>query len=136
MANTISAAPVGPHQFFTGMVNDTVVGATITVVCVGPTALGRPLGGQTIGVALVTTPVTGDASIGYTGDAATSISAVQPVSGNPAPIAVFTAYGDQPLPTTRTMPCGGTVTIAFVPSPDTGGRAAVITARIHALFVL
>jgi hypothetical protein len=101
--------------------------------CFGPVTLnqtGHPLAGQTIGVKLAPTPVTGPVSAyGYTGDTATSIVAAQPNAATNAPIATFKFYGDQALSTSLTFPCYGTAAIAFAPSPNSGGRAFTLTVR-------
>jgi hypothetical protein len=124
---------VGPHQLFQGMVNDQASDATIQMGCFGPVTMGQtghPLAGQTIGVKLAATPVTGPASAyGYTGDTATSIAAAQPTAAANAPIATFTFYADQALSTSLTFPCYGTAAITFAPSPNAGGQAFTLTVR-------
>ena len=136
-SSAASAAPaeppiiaVGPQQYFVGQVNGLSSGATIKVICAGPAATGYPADGQTIGVALVTPPFPGPISaLGYTGDAATSITATQTASASAAPIATFTWYANQTLSTKLQLPCSGTGTITFAPAPDKGGRAAMVTVQ-------
>jgi len=127
---------VGPHQYFTAQVNHKSADATITMICPGPVATGHPASGQTIGVVLVSGPVIGSGtSVGYTGDAANSINATRPDSTSTTPIAVFTYYTDQPLSTKLTLPCSGTGTIVFLPSPNVAGRGATVTVQFVSITV-
>ncbi|MBO0867442.1 MAG: hypothetical protein J2P15_02660 [Micromonosporaceae bacterium] len=122
--------PIGPHQFFSGLVNGVATESTIKVVCIGPGSVinGHPVAGQTIGVALLAQPApTGS---GYTGDAAKSIDASEPVSDTAAPIAVFSVYENQPLSTSLVLPCDGTITIVFNPAPNVGGRSSSVLVHL------
>lgn len=119
---------VGPDQYFSGLVNDRAVNATIRMACPGPAGgFGHPVAGQTIGVTRIFPPIIGPVdTIGYTGATANSILAQQLASSTTAPIATFTFYADQALSTKVLLPCGGTGTILFVPAPNSGGRAASV----------
>jgi hypothetical protein len=122
---------IAPHQFFSGQVNGTSDEATVTVICVGPSATGHPQAGQTIGVVQVPVP-SPIAAAGYTGDAATSIAAGRPdLPATTAAIAVFTVYETQALSTKITLPCGGTVTIVFMPSPNVNGRGSSVLVHLR-----
>jgi hypothetical protein len=62
--------PIGPDQYFSGLVNGSTDEATIEVLCLGPVlpgATGHPLSGQSVSVNHVA-PGKG-ADIGYTGTA-------------------------------------------------------------------
>jgi len=124
---------VQPHQYFSAQINGKAGESTITVICVGPSATGHPAAGQTIGVSLVSiTPGPVD-TLGYTGDAANSIAAGRLDSASAAPIAVFTVYETQALSTKVTLPCGGTVSIAFMPSPNVNGRASTVLVHLRSI---
>jgi hypothetical protein len=120
--------PIGPDQYFSGLVNGKTANATIRMACFGPVGgTGHPLTGQTIGVTRVFPPVVGPVdSVGYTGKTANSIVARQADSSTATAIATFTVYETQPLSTKVFLPCGGTGTILFVPAPNSGGRPAAV----------
>jgi hypothetical protein len=128
LALTIGSAsaqvPVGPNQSFSGVVNGSTANATVYVVCPGPThpgQLGRPfadkwqviLGGR-----------------GFTGSAGNRIVAtISPPAT--AASSTFTAYGvPQAFPATLLLPCSGTGTAVFTPTPTSStARAAIVTVR-------
>jgi hypothetical protein len=128
--------PVGPNQSFVGLVNDQTANATVQVLCPGgPLRIGErghPLPGQTVGVA---SPSASAMSLGFTGTLAHSIVAaftptttVSAISG-----VTFTAYGDQPIPTTLLLPCYGTAAVLFVPRPTSRtARSARVTVTYEA----
>lgn len=71
----VEATPVGPNQFFTGLVNNVAGSATIRVTCSGtvhPGQTGHPVAGQTVQVQPAAGPTSAD--VGFTGSAGTSIS--------------------------------------------------------------
>jgi hypothetical protein len=118
---------VGPSQYFTGVVNgtdgNTVTPIPIRVVCHGSGPTGHPAKGQTLAVHQLfpPSPVPGG-SLGYTGnDSEIGVFfTTPPPAGDQARrvggSTVFTRY-DKPkrLPTSVTVPCGGTKTIWFAP---------------------
>lgn len=120
-AAVVDPAPIGPKQFFTGLVNDQASQAIIEMGCFGPSfpgQMGHPLSGQTVKVLPATGSATGD--VGFTGDAGTSIAVDFPTPlANPVgtPV-VLTDYAvPAKIPTTLTLPCGGTGMVAFRPVP-------------------
>ena len=121
------AGPVGPKQYFTGVINgkdgNTTIPITITMACVGPIKpgeTGHPLPGQTLAVHQLFPPAAG--SLGYTGndsEIGVFFNAPPPVAAGPtATTPVFTRYDrPQPLSTSLTLPCAGTGTVYFTPIP-------------------
>jgi hypothetical protein len=124
--------PIGPDQGFVGLVNDKTVNATVQILCPGgPIRVGErghPVAGQTVGVAnLLAATAT---QVGFTGSRAHSISATfTPATSTAANGNItFTTYGDEPLPTTLSLPCYGTTTVLFVPRPTSPtARSARLT---------
>ncbi len=134
------AGPVGPKQYFTGVINgkpgNTTIPITIKMACAGhihPGQTGHPLRGQTLAVHQLFPPASG--SLGYTGNdakigvfftapppAAAQISTTTPV---------FTRYDRlKPLPTSLTLPCAGTGTVWFTPIPVVPpSRSATVPVR-------
>jgi hypothetical protein len=124
---------IRPGQFFVGSVNGSLgqpKPATIRVICPGPSVgPGHPLAGQTVEVGRVPGPVP---NAGYTGKSATSISvffgAPPPNAGAIGPVS-FTRYGvAKPIPTSISVPCGGSGVVTFVPFPQSPptSRAATV----------
>jgi len=115
----IDPAPIGPNQYFYGLVNDHAGQATIEMGCFGPIhpgQTGHPLAGQTVKVFPAPAPTTSD--LGFTGSAADAI-AVQfpsPTATN-TPIILRDYAVSAPIPTSLTLPCSGSGTAAFVPEP-------------------
>jgi hypothetical protein len=110
--------PIGPNEYFTGLVNNHPPGAAVIyVVCPGPEGVtGHPAGNQPVEVE--TTPATSAADIGYTGSAGDAISAALGAATATITIANFTSYFvKQYIPTSIEVPCSGTGTVAFIPSP-------------------
>ncbi len=124
---------VGPHQFFTGVINgtdgNTTVPIPIDMACFGPLTpgeTGHPMGGQTLAVHQLFPPTTAH-SLGQTGNDATIgvFFGAPPPAPNPGagvPVADsaigFTRYDRaKGLPTSLTLPCSGTGTVWFVPIP-------------------
>jgi hypothetical protein len=119
--------PIGPNEYFTGLVNNHPPGqAVIYVVCPGPEGLtGHPEANQPVEVetALSTSP--GD--IGYTGSAGDKITAALATSTVTIVIADFTSYFvKQYIPTNIEVPCSGSGTVAFIPSPTSGTAKTAI----------
>jgi hypothetical protein len=137
------AGPVGPKQYFTGVINgkdgNTIVPIVIRMACFGPIKpgeTGHPMKGQTVAVHQLFPP-SPTGSLGYTGNDAhigAFFNAPPPASAG-ARIAtstpIFTKYDrPQPLPTSITLPCGGTGTAYFVPIPVVPpSRAATVPVR-------
>ncbi len=124
-----AAAKVGPHQFFTGVINgtdgNTVTPIGIEMACFGPLhpgQTGHPLRGQTLAVHQLFPPSPTDGSLGNTGDDSTIdvfFRAPPPASAEAtADPTAFTRYDKtKKLPTSLTLPCSGTGTVWFVPIP-------------------
>jgi len=124
-AGPARASPVGPEQYFTGVINgtdgNTSTPITIKMACFGPVKpgqTGHPMAGQTLAVHQLFPPAAG--SLGYTGNdseigvffTAPPPAAAQPATATP----VFTRYDrPRPLPTSLTLPCSGTGTVYFTP---------------------
>lgn len=125
-AGPAQAHPVGPKQYFTGVINgkdgNTVIPITITMNCPGPIRpgqTGHPLAGQTLAVHQEFPPSSGG-SLGYTGnDSEIGVFFIAPPPAGARPAAstpVFTRYDrTRPLPTSLTLPCSGTGTVWFTP---------------------
>jgi hypothetical protein len=133
-AQTAGAAhEVGPNQYFTGVINgtdgNTVIPIAIQMACFGPLRpgeTGHPLGGQTLAVHQLFPPTT-MSTVGKTGDDST----IDVFFGAPPPATFqganahvsaktirFVHYDmTKRLPTSLTLPCGGTGTVWFVPIP-------------------
>ena len=122
------ASPVGPRQYFTGVINgvdgNTATPITIKMDCAGPAhpgKTGHPRAGQTLAVHQLFPPASGG-SLGYTGKDATIgvfFHAPPPAGvGAGASTPVFTRYDrPRPLPASLTLPCAGTGTVWFSPIP-------------------
>ena len=136
LAGTVLALPagaastVGPNQYFTGVINghlgNTVIPIAIRMACFGairPGETGHPMAGQTLAVHQLFPPTTSAGSLGFTGkDAEIGVffNALPPVasSGVVTTTPIFRHYDvTKPLPTSLTLPCGGTGTVHFVPIP-------------------
>lgn len=121
--------PVGPGQFFGGLVNGSngsTAPAPIQTSCIGPVTageVGHPLPGQTVEVVLASSV---NSSIeGFTGSEAKSIIAdliYTPTPTGPTfieQVATFASYNvAEPIPVTITVPCGGEGEMSFMPDPD------------------
>jgi len=115
---TTAGAPIRPQQSFYGLVNSSPTGAKIVVDCspaVRPGETGPPASGQTIAVR---SPSPSTVPPGATGTLGRKIVARVPATGSAAASrVVFTHYGVAALPTTWKLPCLGSGTIVFSPSP-------------------
>jgi hypothetical protein len=123
--------PIGPNQYFTGLVNGHPPGqAVIDVVCPGPAypgQTGRPLANQPVEVEPAA--VSGTVDLGYTGSAGKAITAA--LAGPTSAIIVigsFTSYFvPKDIPVTISVPCSGQGKVAFIPSPaSTTARTAIL----------
>jgi hypothetical protein len=123
---TVSAAaspaqdpiPIGPNQYFSGVVNGHPPGAaTINVVCPGPESkAGHPEENQPLEVVPAQSASTND--VGYTGSKGRAITAALGPTSSTTILAKFSGY-DVPvyIPTKILLPCSGTGTLLFTPSP-------------------
>lgn len=113
-----ASGAIAPHQTFIGLVNGDQVKASVDVDCPGPARLGQmghPAGGQTLGVS---SPAPAIAWTGNTGSRGRSITAgFVTASAAATPTVTFSHYGSQPLPTTGMLPCSGSGSVVFTPSP-------------------
>ncbi|WP_042416553.1 hypothetical protein [Streptacidiphilus anmyonensis] len=130
-AGVVDPAPIGPDQFFTGLVNGATADAAIQMACYGPVTTGEtghPLPGQTVEV--LPSPASGTVDVGYTGSAATDVVVnFGPVSTTPPVTLGFYAV-KAAIPTSLVLPCSGTGTVAFVPEPGSAtARPATLTVR-------
>lgn len=124
----IDPAPIGPDQYFYGLVNDHAGQASIQMGCAGPSQTGHPLAGQTVKVLPAPAPTTSD--LGFTGSAADAITVGFPsptVTNTPV---VLRDYAVSALiPTSLTLPCSGSGTVAFIPEP-TSPTAQTATVKV------
>jgi hypothetical protein len=109
--------PIGENQYFSGYVNDAPPGPVLIVVACAPGATtGHPLAKQAVEVEPVAASSAAD--VGFTGSKGDKIKAA--LSPTPAVtiIASFTSYYVKKyIPTKISVPCSGTGTLEFVPSP-------------------
>jgi hypothetical protein len=125
----VAAEPIGPDQFFEGLVNGRTTPSSIRIACLGPVRpgqLGGPMPGQSVAVRRVgsTTPTLP----GFTGSAARSIVAFLSPSASNDPSITMTEYGvAAPIPTHIMLPCTGTGQVFFFarPSSPTARSASV-----------
>ena len=109
--------PIGPNEYFSGFINGHPPGtAVIRVICPGPVNTGHPAGNQTIEVK--TAQPTSTFDIGYTGSAGRKITATLAPAATTTILASFTSFFvPKKIPTSITVPCSGTGTVMFAPSP-------------------
>jgi len=114
--------PIGPNQYFTGLVNGHPGHAVIRVVCPGPTATtGNPAGKQPVEVE--TAPSSSAADVGYTGSTGRSVTAALSMPTLSIAIANFTSYYvKEDIPTNIAVPCSGSGSVTF--GPEHGGKKA------------
>ncbi|HEX4704546.1 MAG TPA: hypothetical protein VH352_20635 [Pseudonocardiaceae bacterium] len=134
----IDPAPIGPNQFFTGIVNGASVNATITTNCIGPIRpgeTGNPLPNQYVEVS--PGPSSGNVGIGFTGSNGNSVIVVLNTGGPTGPIqtVLIGTLHDYivhlPIPTGITVPCAGPGDVAFVPSPgSSNAKSAIVNVNL------
>jgi hypothetical protein len=110
--------PIRPNQTFSGYVNGSPPGnATIKVLCPGVANTGHPIAKQPVEVKPGPSATTTD--VGFTGSKGTKITADLNFGTPPAiVIATFTSYFvPVNIPTKITVPCSGSGTVLFIPSP-------------------
>ena len=125
--------PIGPHQYFTGLVIGKTKLSVISVNCAGPVKTGHPAKGQSVEVKLMVPSVTTADSGGYTGNHASRINAALIWSNGPVTvvtaIATFTSYSvKMAIPTKIMVPCSGAGVMSFkpVPNPDNSAMPATV----------
>jgi hypothetical protein len=126
-----AADPIGPNQYFEGLVNGQTHRSTIRIVCLGPVRpgmLGRPAPGQSVAVRRGSP--SGPTAVGFTGSAAREIVAFFGPSASNAPEVRLTDYGVAvAIPTWFLLPCTGVGGVRFFADPPSG------TARPHTVGV-
>lgn len=126
-----AADPIGPNQYFEGLVNGQTHQSSIRIVCLGPVRpgmLGRPAPGQTVAVRHASP--TGPTAVGFTGSAAREIVAFFSPSASNDPTVRLTEYDvSVAIPPTFLLPCTGTGRVQFSASPPSN------TARPHTVAV-
>lgn len=129
-ASAATTAAIGPNQYFVADVDGQVIGpATIQMACFGPVyqgETGHPAAGQYVEV-LPPTSTTG--SIGYTGSLANAINVAivysQDTVSHVVPVGTVTAYGmPVQIPTSLVLPCYGSGTAVFDPTPTSATAKA------------
>ena len=133
-AAVIDPLPISPNQFFAGFVNDVRVNATIVADCAGVARTGHPGGGQTVSAQPEAVAGT---DLGFTGSAGRSlkVSLVLSSATTPIPIGTLSGYFIKlAIPTSITIPCGGTGEMVFAPSPTSmTARSATVSVTIISL---
>lgn len=139
----VDPAPIGPNQFFSGLVNGTNVHAVVTTDCVGPVTpgeLGHPVSGQTVSVDPEKTSSTTD--VGFTGSAGDSVEVFLggPTSSGSSlsgVVGTLTAYAVQlKIPTTLQVPCDGSGQAVFVPKPTSStAKSATLAVTFESIGV-
>jgi hypothetical protein len=124
--------PVGPGQFFSGLVDGVPGSGAIRLACPAvtrPGQTGHPVAGQSISLRQQFPPSAAPSALGFTGGASTIAASLRIVSPSaataaaPIALAVFSFYGVQAsIPTTLSLPCGGAGAVVF--APVQGGTAA------------
>jgi hypothetical protein len=136
LAGTASAAtrrgpdpvPIEPNQTFSGYINNHPPGnAVITVVCPGAANTGHPIGRQPVEVK--PTPASTTQDSGFTGSKGKKITASLAYGPAIVHLDTFTSYYvPEFIPTSITVPCSGTGTVFFTPSPGSKtAKAALLT---------
>jgi hypothetical protein len=124
--------PIAPNEYFKGLINNHPPGkAVITVICPGPVNTGHPAAGQTIEVE--TTQPTSTFDTGFTGSAGRKITATLAPSASTMILASFTSFFvPKKIPTSITVPCSGTGTVVFAPSPPS---STAMSAKLPVTFL-
>ncbi len=126
---------VGPKQYFYGEVfglSSTTAPDVIEVACAGAATTGHPVAGQYVAAHQIYPPTT---TAGYTGNHGTEIDVnlvytVGTITVVTPTFAKLTYYDTKAeIPTSLTVPCGGTGVVDFTPSPnpDGSGSASDVT---------
>ncbi len=120
--------PIDHNQYFSGFVNNSPPGAAvIKVLCPGPVNTGHPLAHQPVEVKPV--PGSTAADVGFTGSKGRKIAASLFYGPAVAVLANFTSYYvKKDIPTNITVPCSGSGTVVFAPSPTSKtARSAMLS---------
>jgi hypothetical protein len=120
--------PIGNNQYFSGYVNGGPPGEIIiAVACTVGAKTGHPLAKQPVEVKPVAASSASD--VGFTGSKGDKITASLAPTTAATIIASFTSYYvTKDIPTSITVPCSGTGTMEFVPSPTSKtARKATLT---------
>ncbi|RAG85971.1 hypothetical protein DN069_09370 [Streptacidiphilus pinicola] len=130
-AQAADPAPVGPNQFFSGLVNGSATDPAIQMACYGPVTpgeLGHPLPGQSVEV--LPASAAGTADVGYTGSAADGIVANFGPTSTALPVTLGYYAVPVAIPTGLVLPCSGTGTVVFTPEPGSPtARSATLPVR-------
>jgi hypothetical protein len=118
-------SPIGPNQFFKGLVNGHPPGQAIIFVSCQPGAkTGHPVGAQ---LEVEPAPSTGTTDTGFTGTNGTSIGAAVGPSASTTIILKFTSYGvKKSLPATLVLPCSGAGQADFIPAPHSSNAITAV----------
>ncbi|MFE0465064.1 hypothetical protein ACFW1A_37995 [Kitasatospora sp. NPDC058965] len=126
--------PVRPDLAFQGLVNGKSTAAAIQMACFGPVTpgqTGHPLAGQYVEADTVVPTTT---AAGYTGSAGTSIvvSIAGSATGSVQLVGVLDNFFVKlAIPTSLTLPCGGTTEVRFSPAPSSPtARDSVVAAAL------
>jgi hypothetical protein len=115
VARPALAENIMQNQYFNGDVNGYTSGtAPIQVDC----QTGQPLAGQYVEV--VPGSPAGSSLTGFTGSAGTAVTVTldYPTGSGPKTVGTLTAYGTElAIPTTLDLPCTGSGTAVFTPTP-------------------
>jgi hypothetical protein len=127
--------PIGHNQSFAGLVFGTAEQSQIEVACAGPATTGHPMPSQSAEAILVAPPA--PPSAGFTGTRASTIRVVLSwiAKGKTVtkPIGTLTGYYETlPITTAIVVPCGGTGTMTFTPSP---GSKTAKPAKVSVTFL-
>jgi hypothetical protein len=130
-AGAVDPAPIGPNQFFSGLVNGVSTDAAIQMACFGaitPGETGHPLPGQSVEV--LPAPAAGTVDVGYTGSAATEIVVNFGPASTTTPVTLGYYAVKADIPTSLVLPCAGTGTVVFTPAPGSPtARSATLPVR-------
>ncbi len=131
-AAAVDPAPIGPHQYFIGEVNGVSTGAVIRVGCFGPVTpgqTGHPVSGQSVDVLPTTAP--SSSTTGYTGESADHVVVDFGPASSAGPVSLSSYAVKAAIPTTLSLPCSGTGTVAFIPMP---GSSTAHTATVEVTY--
>jgi hypothetical protein len=121
--------PIEPNQTFSGFINNSPPGAVIIKVdCAVGATTGHPMGHQPVEVKPA--PVASTQDVGFTGSKGKKITAsLAPASTANLVLGSFTSYYVKKfIPVKITVPCSGTGTAIFTPSPHSKTAKAAMLA--------
>lgn len=125
--------PIGPNQYFKGILNGHPPGTAMLFVSCGPgAATGHPVAGQKLWVKEIPPPTSTSGDVGYTGSKGKGVTATLGTPTLTAVLAHFTGYLVKVnFPTALTVPCSGKGSISFAPAPTS---ATAHTAKLTITF--